>query len=135
VEEATAPKGHQLCANCHEPHSGEHLAKATCASCHENKTTGPHATVAGGCPTCHRPHGAAKVNLGPAAPPACATCHDVKELPALHSIPAHAACANCHSSHDGPRADRATCTSSCHTDRKTHQPQAPVCSGCHVFRR
>jgi hypothetical protein len=135
VEQSTAPKGHQLCENCHEPHSGQHLAAATCESCHENKTKGPHHAVAGGCATCHRPHGSATVSLGPAAPPACSTCHNVKELPALHTIPAHSACATCHSSHDGPRSDRTTCTGSCHADRRTHQPQAQVCDGCHVFRR
>jgi hypothetical protein len=31
--------------------------------------------------------------------------------------------------------DRATCTGTCHTDRRTHQPQAQVCTGCHAFAK
>jgi hypothetical protein len=36
--------------------------------------------------------------------------------------------------HFPPRADRATCTGSCHADRRNHQPDAKICTGCHVFR-
>ena len=129
-EEASAPKGHQACLGCHEPHSGNHLPKATCASCHVDKTGGPHDALKDGCLTCHRPHGPG----GIPKPPACATCHASSgPLPALHTVPAHKDCASCHSPHASKAPDRETCTGTCHADRKTHQPQAQVCTGCHAF--
>ena len=130
-EQASAPPGHQKCTGCHEPHKGSVLPQATCASCHADKASGLHATVPGGCSTCHRPHG----SDGIASPPACTTCHARARLPALHAVPAHADCASCHASHGPPRSDRVTCTGSCHVDRRDHQPQAQVCDGCHVFRQ
>jgi hypothetical protein len=130
-EQASAPPGHQKCTGCHEPHKGTVLPQAACASCHANKASGPHATIQGGCTTCHRPHGPD----GVATPPVCTTCHAREKLPALHAIPAHADCASCHVSHEAPHADRATCTGPCHVDRRDHQPQAKVCDGCHVFRQ
>jgi hypothetical protein len=74
---------------------------------------------------------------GPATPPGCATCHDKAKLPGLHGVAAHGsgACATCHTPHGPPRSDRATCTGSCHADKRTHQPDAAVCKGCHLFRR
>jgi hypothetical protein len=130
-EQATAPAGHRQCQACHDPHAGQ--PTPACASCHQNKTGGPHQGVAGGCETCHRPHGPG----GIVAPPSCQTCHARDTLPALHAAPGHADCAACHlSSHEPPRDDRATCTAgNCHGDRRDHQPQAQVCTGCHVFRR
>lgn len=69
-------------------------------------------------------------------PPACTTCHAKPTLDGLHSVAAHgASCASCHSSHAPVRSDRATCTSTCHQDRKNHQPEAKVCKGCHMFRK
>lgn len=130
AEEKSAPAGHQRCVGCHEPHAGQPLA--TCATCHADKTAGPHATIPGGCETCHRPHGPS----GVAAPPGCKTCHAPSSLPALHAAAGHAECSNCHvSSHAPPRSDRATCTGNCHLDKRDHQPTAQVCTGCHVFRR
>ncbi len=131
-EQASAPKGHQACAGCHEPHSGSLLPKAsTCVSCHTDKEKGPHESVRGGCNTCHRPHGPS----GPAGPPVCATCHTKAALPALHGVAMHTDCAECHTSHGPPKSDRATCTESCHVDRRDHQSGVQVCTGCHVFRR
>jgi hypothetical protein len=130
-EQASAPKGHQACLGCHEPHSGSHLPKATCASCHADKTGGPHDALKNGCATCHRAHGPA----GIPAPPACTTCHTDKPLPALHTVTAHKDCATCHSPHKSKVPDRATCTGTCHADRKGHQPQAQVCTGCHAFTK
>jgi hypothetical protein len=130
-EAASAPAGHQKCALCHEPHSGQRVqAAATCTSCHQNKTQVLHANLSTGCETCHRAHGPD----GVAAPPACSTCHASNKLPALHAVPAHASCSECHSSHTTPRSDRETCTATCHQNRRDHQPQAAVCTGCHVFR-
>jgi hypothetical protein len=130
-EQTTVPAGHRPCQDCHDHHAGG--PTPACASCHQNKAGGPHQAVAGGCETCHRPHGPG----GTAAPPSCITCHARTSLPALHAAPGHADCATCHvSSHDDPRDDRATCTAGhCHGDRRNHQPQAQVCNGCHVFRR
>jgi hypothetical protein len=130
-EQASAPAGHQKCTGCHDAHGGSVRPLATCVSCHTEKMSGPHVGVAGGCETCHRPHGPGE----PAAPPTCTSCHTRDRLPALHEVPAHADCKACHSSHEAPRADRATCTGSCHTNRRDHQPQAALCAGCHVFRQ
>jgi hypothetical protein len=129
AEASSAPAGHKACQGCHDPHSGER--KATCATCHEGRTHGPHEKVGGGCQTCHAPHGP----NGPRKPPSCNTCHVPAQLPSLHGVAAHAVCTTCHTSHGPPRSDRATCTSTCHANRRDHQPQAAVCTGCHVFRR
>src|SRR5690606_13845489 len=124
---ATAPKGHQACASCHDSHSGSLGAHAACASCHSDKPQALHGNQ--DCTTRPRPHGP----KGVAQPPACTSCHT--KMPGAHAAPAHAArCASCHSSHAPPRADRATCTGSCHVDRRNHQPEAKICTGCHVFR-
>jgi hypothetical protein len=132
-EQASAPAGHAKCDRCHEPHAASVRPEATCASCHADRTAGPHAAIPGGCETCHRPHGPG----GVAAPPSCTSCHVRSTLPALHAAAGHADCAACHtSSHGPPHGERATCTGAgCHADRRGHQPAAPVCTGCHVFRR
>jgi hypothetical protein len=130
-EATTAPVGHQTCGSCHESHGGARLpVAATCVGCHAKKAAEQHASIRGGCETCHRAHGP----NGVAAPPKCATCHQPPSLPALHAVPAHTDCGKCHTSHGPPRADRETCTGTCHAGRKNHQPGAQVCSGCHVFR-
>lgn len=131
-EASSAPEGHQTCTNCHDQHRGKTEKQANCPSCHTDRVDGPHEDVKGGCETCHRPHGPGGVQK----PPACTTCHQKATLPGLHQMPAHDTCTTCHSSHFGPHPTRETCTSSgCHVDRKTHQPQAQLCNGCHVFRR
>lgn len=144
-EVASAPKGHADCVKCHDAHSGS-LGKvtpaasllagagaSTCPTCHANKERALHGHLPGaGCASCHRAHGP----NGVATPPSCASCHSPAKLPGLHAVGQHAAnCASCHASHSAPRADRATCTSGCHTDRRAHQPEAAVCTGCHVFRK
>ena len=132
AEASTAHAGHQQCTTCHEKHDGKLLANAkTCASCHAQKTGGPHGAIQGGCANCHRPHGPKGLD----APPTCATCHDRAKLPGLHRASSHADCNKCHTSHAPPHPDRATCTGSCHVDRRNHQPAASACNGCHVFRR
>jgi predicted CXXCH cytochrome family protein len=142
-EEASAPVGHRDCQSCHEPHSGARTPKASsCTGCHADKVGVLHGAPAGPeasathaanppCTSCHRAHGPS----GVAAPPSCASCHTREQLPALHAIAGHAECKTCHTSHEPARSDRATCTTSCHADRREHQPQAPVCSGCHAFRQ
>ncbi|MGD0680392.1 MAG: hypothetical protein ABSC94_33895 [Polyangiaceae bacterium] len=130
AEQASAPSGHQKCEGCHDPHASQ--PTPVCATCHKSEATGPHQSVQGGCATCHRPHGPG----GVASPPSCTTCHARSSLPALHAVPGHVDCANCHvAPHEPPRADRVTCTSSCHSDKRNHQPLATACDGCHVFRR
>ena len=131
-EASSAPKGHAACANCHETHSGSIPKPGACSSCHKAEAATKHGSaVSGGCATCHRPHGPS----GVASPPACASCHERPKLPGLHAISDHATCNNCHQAHGPPKADRASCTTQCHTDRTQHQPQAQVCNGCHVFRK
>lgn len=149
AETSTAPRGHSNCTSCHDAHSGS-LAKVTrgapaapgaggaggagtCATCHAAKSNALHGQLAGaGCATCHRPHGP----KGVASPPTCVSCHAPAKLPGLHAVGAHAAnCASCHTTHAPPHADRATCTTGCHQKRRAHQPEAAVCTGCHVFRK
>ncbi len=137
-EGITAPPGHSDCSRCHNTHDGAIRPEATCASCHEDRKQG-HGTLAkaklpGGCASCHRPHGGAAP--GPSSPPACATCHDTAELPGLHAVDKHQLCATCHTAHEAaPRADRRTCTGTCHTDQRAHEPTATSCVACHPFRR
>lgn len=130
AEAQSMPAGHakENCVGCHEPHGG---AKPACATCHQKESKAIHGNLATGCETCHRPHGP----KGVASPPACTSCHAPASLPSLHQVPQHvAACRACHvAPHDPPRDDRATCTSSCHTDRREHQPGATGCKGCHNF--
>ncbi len=137
-ETASAPRGHAVCTQCHDSHSGSLGANAACATCHAEKTKQPHGALpgtagsAGSCASCHTPHGP----KGVLTPPPCVSCHAKPKLEGLHSITAHnTSCASCHSSHAAPRSDRATCTSSCHVVRRDHQPEAKVCKGCHMFRK
>ncbi|MEO8878546.1 MAG: hypothetical protein ABI461_23355 [Polyangiaceae bacterium] len=130
-EQATAPAGHQVCTSCHAPHDGALPAKFDCGSCHAKEKSSIHGAIKGGCEDCHRPHGPG----GKTSPPKCATCHASSSLPALHSVSGHQDCASCHTSHAPPKSDRATCTGTCHQDRRTHQPQVAVCSGCHRFTK
>ena len=129
-ELATITPGHETCQRCHDPHAGQ--PTPTCATCHATESAGPHGSIKGGCQDCHRAHGPA----GLASPPACTTCHTQSNLPALHAASGHTNCASCHATpHAPPKADRATCTGSCHADKRDHQPGAAACTGCHVFRR
>lgn len=128
-----APAGHARCVGCHDGHSGSLGSHATCASCHRVQVATPHGALGTGCTTCHRAHEGAP---GAARPPACSSCHALATLPGLHSVTAHAQnCQACHGGHEAPRAERPTCTGSCHQDRRTHQPEAVSCRGCHLFRR
>jgi hypothetical protein len=129
-EAATATKAHQVCNACHEPHSGARLPNATCASCHADRAAGPHQKVPGGCSSCHRAHGPTRSPT----PPACGTCHAPASRKGMHLVAGHADCARCHTVHAAPLATRDACTATCHTDRKTHEPNATKCSTCHVFK-
>lgn len=138
-EAKTAPKGHAACTSCHDAHSGSLGAHASCTSCHQNKANALHAKVEQGCKTCHRPHAlkgtaAASFHAGD-APRECGTCHTKPSLRGLHAIAAHGTCTTCHAAHGPPRSDRSTCTSTCHIDRRNHQPEAQVCKGCHLFKQ
>lgn len=130
-EAATALHGHEACTQCHDSHSGSLGTHALCTSCHGEKPKQQHGAIAGGCASCHTPHGP----KGVTTPPACVSCHAKPKQEGLHSVAAHnTSCASCHGSHSVARSDRATCTSSCHLDRRDHQPAAKVCKGCHMFR-
>jgi hypothetical protein len=123
VQRETAPKGHDQCALCHEPHYGAVAAAKTCASCHE-LAPDPH-TKSGDCRSCHAPHGPS------AQPRACASCHQEKS--GLHREAGHADCKACHRPHQ-PSIDRsrATCDR-CH-QLPDHEPNVKTCVGCHPFR-
>lgn len=127
-EAASAPAGHASCAQCHEPHGLK--AVASCATCHAREAATGHGPRVS-CASCHRAHGPA----GVAQPPACLTCHQKPALAGLHQTPRHGDCASCHRSHEvRPSDDRASCTTSCHTDRRNHEPAAKRCATCHPFR-
>ncbi len=128
VPARTAPDQHKDCLQCHEPHSTRQ--KIPCSKCHQDRATGIHAKVEGGCLNCHRPHGPG----GHASPPACRSCHVASKLLALHQVAAHKNnCRKCHRSHGGqPYRRRATCIS-CHEDKKDHEPDAQLCTTCHPF--
>ena len=132
AETASAHRGHSACTQCHDAHSGSLGTHAACASCHADKPKEQHGALPGGCATCHTPHGP----KGVTTPPACTTCHAKPTLNGLHSVAAHnTRCASCHATHAPVRSDRATCTGTCHEDRRNHQPEAKVCKGCHMFRK
>lgn len=128
----TAPAGHRDCRSCHDPHSGKRAAAKTCASCHSAQNAGPHATaVRGGCESCHRAHGPG----GVASPPACNTCHR-SPLPGLHAEAKHSDCGKCHRAHGTSLAFEREACLGCHTaQRRDHHPEAPRCSGCHLFTK
>lgn len=130
AEAASAPEGHADCKKCHEPHGGKQRPEAACRKCHDDEARTPHGKA--DCASCHRPHGPE----GVATAPACATCHTPQGLGGLHRKPGHDSCASCHLSSHGPylKAARATCIGPCHQDKQDHEPNAKVCSGCHLFR-
>lgn len=132
-ERATAPPGHQACASCHDAHGASVPPIASCASCHKMESASKHGGISGGCASCHRPHGDSHDPAKSLTPPPCVSCHAPKTLPGLHAVAQHTACNKCHEAHGQPRDDRATCTSSCHTDQRTHEKTATACAGCHVF--
>ena len=116
------------CNKCHQPHKGAPLrATPECVSCHKNKKTGLHIGLPGGCMKCHQPHGPGSLKK-----PVCTNCHERAKLPALHQVSKHAECKECHGGHVPPRSDRESCTR-CHEAQKKHQPEATLCTGCHVF--
>jgi hypothetical protein len=127
TEHTSAPRGHDVCADCHQTHDG--ALKKTCVDCHAPQGLGPHSEPARVCADCHRAHGP----KGPVAPQPCTKCH-APPLPALHMIPKHGVCADCHRFHDQATAfDRASCVGACHEPQRTHEPGAQTCHGCHPF--
>jgi hypothetical protein len=130
AEASSAPTGHRDCKLCHDVHSGKRRPEAVqCASCHADRTHTPHASVAGGCRACHRPHGPG----GPQIRPTCGDCHATASVTGLHASPAHKTCAACHTAHAPEVTGREPCLR-CHTDRRGHEPTARTCHACHTFR-
>lgn len=127
AESQTAPRGHQDCTGCHEPHAGSPAGKA-CSSCHADQAATPHGKLTDGCLTCHRPHGPD----GIAQPPACTSCHELKELPGLHLEVKHQTCTNCHTGHEQQAAASREACLGCHSERKDHFPGGR-CANCHLF--
>jgi hypothetical protein len=125
----TAPAAHQDCNSCHQAHSGSRR-DVRCSSCHAQQAQTPHGRLSESCNACHRPHGPGGVRR----PPACESCHKTAELAGLHQVPMHRECSRCHTGHGEPTAAaaRIACLT-CHTNRKSHFPDAPRCSSCHLF--
>ena len=129
VEARTAPSGHARCVNCHEPHAGSAKLAPACSTCHANEGLSKHGQIVGGCKTCHAPHGPQPV----VSPPPCGNCHQTSQLGGLHQIAKHGNCTSCHAAHGAPSGLARTVCETCHGDRKSHFPNAPRCTSCHLF--
>ncbi len=128
----TAPRGHLICADCHEPHARGSRKDVRCASCHELPARGGHGKLDASCKDCHQAHDGAP---GPSAVPTCESCHEKKKPPrGLHKAKGHdIACAECHTAHQTfDSAERPRCVR-CHEAQETHEPTAHKCGGCHPF--
>lgn len=120
----------------HTQHPKEWFAPEQCATCHPttgNKSPQLNRTH---CEVCHnlemypdhQPQYAQK-------PMACLWCHSRTESikGTQHAVAHHQSCLNCHDDrHSGQKPLRAQCIA-CHQNRKNHEPDAPVCYGCHLF--
>lgn len=133
-EHRSAVSGHLNCIQCHDNHPSNRAPKKACIDCHQKQTSGPHENK--DCNSCHRAHGpdAPDGPKGPSQTPTCMDCHQIKQLSSLHAVPSHQSCSSCHTAHNAPKSDRATCLSSCHIDKRNHEPTARTCNGCHAFR-
>lgn len=130
------PKYHQqhfignlegMCVLCHQTEKPvappqQQLTPAICQNCHDSQP--------------------ANGGQGPGFsqnPKACFWCHGAffrgDNGGGAHSVPQHRAhCTNCHNAqHNLDEPVRRVRCESCHTDRKTHQPQASNCQACHPF--
>ena len=125
-----APAGHRACSSCHDDaHTGT-VGKA-CTTCHADKTNASHATVNGGCESCHSAHDEKGVTFSPS----CVSCHAPAHLPGLHAKKNHQTCTQCHQdTHDTalPTNQRKLC-GTCHQGLEKHEPDAPRCVSCHLF--
>lgn len=133
-EHLTAVDGHLNCTQCHDNHPSSRAPKKTCTDCHKKQHSGPHEKQ--DCTTCHRAHGpdAPAGPQGPSRTPTCLSCHPQKQLASLHVLPQHQECSLCHTAHKAPTSDRTTCMTTCHVDKRNHEPSARTCNGCHAFR-
>jgi len=120
----------------HTIHPKEWFAPEQCASCHTTPGSKSPQLTRTSCEICHnlamypdhQPDYAQK-------PMACLWCHGRTESIkiSLHMIPQHQDCKSCHDDrHTGQKPLRAQCIA-CHQNRKLHEPDAPVCYGCHLF--
>ena len=125
-----APPGHQACSSCHDnPHTGG--VGKTCTTCHADKTHAPHATVNGGCRSCHSAHDRKGVTFSGS----CVSCHAPAGLPGLHTKKDHQNCTQCHQGTHAtalPANQRKLC-GTCHQGLEKHEPNAPRCVSCHLF--
>jgi len=130
-QQKQAPAGHQACTSCHtDPHTG--TVGKSCTSCHADKAKASHGAINGGCEACHSAHG----DKGVFFAPSCTGCHATGGLAGLHAKKAHQTCSQCHGSiHNTalPANQRQLC-GTCHKGLDKHQPDAPRCVSCHLFK-
>ena len=112
-----------LCSRCH---AAGFRPPTSCAECHKIDPKAPMIDM--GCDACHLK----AQEVEPVA--ACATCHDVKSLPGLHTKGGHpdADCTDCHQPHTWLVSGRATCLV-CHDDKADHHKDGGACTNCHSF--
>jgi predicted CXXCH cytochrome family protein len=132
--ELAAPQP-QLCFQCHEVFHSKF-----------NEIKNKHGAIeAGGCTSCHDPHGSNQALMlkGESMNETCAQCHDDKlKAPVVHA-PAEDSCANCHTPHGSDRPSLLKiqppqlCVN-CHEDMQTelagkvvHGPVQVGCAQCH----
>ncbi|MCB9536852.1 MAG: hypothetical protein H6704_11420 [Myxococcales bacterium] len=123
---------HRQCGECHRPHDGGRGGKKDCADCHAEKARPAQALPQHtDCDRCHQVHPQAAPKT-----PDCTTCHkangEAAQPLALHRMEGHETCGECHTAHGPFDASRKNCLR-CHEAQQNHEPQAPVCNGCHRF--
>ncbi|MBI2391695.1 MAG: cytochrome c3 family protein [Deltaproteobacteria bacterium] len=129
-QQMAAMGGKHECKSCHAVHQAPPPDKkgwwGRCVNCHADKVKATSASKHSKCDSCHQPHKFGK--------PDCKSCHEKQATAGLHTSKSHQACTKCHDTHSASKPSRADCLSTCHSNLANHQPDAKICTGCHVFK-